>query len=33
MQTDLYLHSHRLMNNEQGGLSFDSGGVISLHDD
>ena len=33
MQTDLDLHGYRLMNDEQGGLSFDSGGVISLHDD
>ena len=32
MQTDLDLHGHRLMNNEQGGVSFDSGGVISIHD-
>ena len=32
MQTDLDLHGHRLMNNNQGGVSFDSGGVISLHD-
>ena len=33
MQTDLDLHGYRLMNDKQGGLSFDSGGVISLHDD
>ena len=33
MQTDLDLHGYRLMNNKQGGVSFDSGGVISLHDD
>ena len=32
MQTDLDLHGYRLVNNNQGGLSFDSGGVISLHD-
>ena len=32
MQTDLDLHGHRLVNNNQGGVSFDSGGVISLHD-
>ena len=33
MQTDLDLHWYRLMNNEQCGVSFDSGGVISIHDD
>ena len=33
MQTDLDLHGHQIKNNNQGGLSFDSGGVISLHDD
>ena len=33
MQTDLDLHGQRLMNNGQGWVSFDSGGVISLHDD
>ena len=32
MQTDLDLHGQRLLNNGQGGLSFDSGGIISLHD-
>lgn len=32
LQTDLDLHGHRLMNNGQGRVSFDSGGVISLHD-
>ena len=32
MQTDLDLHGHQIKNNNQGGLSFDSGGVISLHD-
>ena len=32
MQTDLDLPGHRLVNNNQGGVSFDSGGVISLHD-
>ena len=31
MQTDLDLHGYRLMNDNKGGLSFDSG-VISLHD-
>ena len=33
MQTDLDLHGYRLVNNGQGGVSFDSGGVISIHDD
>ena len=32
MQTNLDLHGQRLLNNGQGGLSFDSGGTISLHD-
>ena len=34
LHTDLDLHGHRLINNRQGGSSFDSGkGVISMHDD
>ena len=32
LQTNLDLHGHRLANNGQGGISFDYGGVISLHD-
>lgn len=33
LQTDLDLHGHKLMNNRQGGFSFDSRGVINMHDD
>ena len=33
LHADLDLHVHRLMNNRQGGFSFDSGkGVISMHE-
>ena len=32
LQTDLDLHGHRLMNNGQGGFSFDSGWIIRMHD-
>lgn len=33
LQTDLVLHGFRLINDGQGGFSFDSGGVISMHGD